>query len=60
MKKNVLEYLKQTAQKFPNKIAIVDTQKEITFSDFYTKALNFSTHMLEITPPPRKDLIFIQ
>lgn len=52
MKKNVLEYLKQTAQKFPNKIAIVDAQKEVTFSDFYTKALNFSTHMLEITPPP--------
>lgn len=52
MKKNVLEYLKQTAQKFPNKIAIVDTQKEITFNDFYTKSLNLSTHMLEITPPP--------
>ncbi|MDP2538703.1 hypothetical protein Q5I06_02755 [Helicobacter sp. faydin-H76] len=52
MKKNVLEYLKQTTEKFPDKIAIIDSQKEITFRDFYTKALNFSTHMLEITPPP--------
>ncbi|WP_095295513.1 hypothetical protein [Helicobacter sp. 13S00482-2] len=59
MKKNVLEYLEQTTKKFPDKIAIIDSKKEITFSDFQHKALNFSTHLLQITPPPRKVLFFI-
>ena len=33
MQKNILEYLENTVQKFPNKIAIIDQNNSITFSD---------------------------
>lgn len=35
MKKNVIEYLEASARKFPNKIALIDEVKTITFAELY-------------------------
>ncbi|PAF41033.1 hypothetical protein [Helicobacter sp. 11S03491-1] len=52
MKQNVVEYLKQTQDKYPNKIAIEDKNGEISFSSFYQKALYISSNLFKFSNPP--------
>lgn len=46
MKKNVLDYLWKTAELFPNKKAVVDSKKEITFADLKENARKISSIIL--------------
>ncbi len=45
MQKNILEYLENTVQKFPNKIAIIDQNNSITFSDLQKKSQNIAAYL---------------
>ena len=38
MQRNVLEYLEESAKRFPNKIAYTDENVEVTFSEFKSRA----------------------
>lgn len=42
MQKNVIEYLWETASRFPNKVAVNDTKEKITFSKLFTSAFSIS------------------
>lgn len=46
MKKNVVEYLWSTAERYPNKIAVSDSAKEITFSELKDAAIQVSAEIL--------------
>ena len=52
MKTNVVEYLIDTKNKYPNKIALEDENFEITFNDLYLKSTYISSNILSSTPPP--------
>ena len=45
MKNSVLCYLEETVKKFPDKIALVDLESSITFSDLRNRALRISTEI---------------
>ena len=47
MKINVLEYLKETAYKYSEKIGFEDSSKQLSFGDFNQTALNISTNIIE-------------
>lgn len=42
---NLLEYLEQTVQRYPSKVAFSDGQREMTFLDIYTKARAIGSHL---------------
>ena len=46
MQRNVLEYLEESARRFPNKIAYTDENVEVTFSDFKNKAQSVAMQIL--------------
>ena len=45
MQKNVLEYLENTVQKFPNKIAIIDEKSSINFEDLQDHAKCIASYL---------------
>lgn len=47
MKKNVIEYLKDSAQKYPNKIALVDENRRITFAELDYEARQIANAILK-------------
>lgn len=46
MQRNVLEYLEESAKRFPNKIAYTDENVEVTFSEFKNKAQSVAMQIL--------------
>lgn len=45
MQKNVLEYLENTVQKYPNKTAIIDEKSSINFGDLQNHATKIALHL---------------
>lgn len=45
---NLLEYLEQTVQRFPSKVAFPDGQRKMTFLDIYTKARALGSHLASL------------
>lgn len=55
LQKNVLEYLEETANKYPNKIAYTDEKSEITFSNLLEKSKKIGTQIaktIKVTNKP--------
>ena len=46
MQRNVLEYLEESARRFPDKIAYTDENVEVTFSEFKNKAQSVAMQIL--------------
>lgn len=46
MQKSVVEYLGRTVEKFPNKIAVKDSEKSITFTELWLKAQKLSAALV--------------
>ena len=55
MKINIIEYFKETVHLFPNKIAVIDRDREITFSSLddkvHTLAYNFASNANVLKKP---------
>ena len=49
--KNVLEYLEQTAGRFPEKRAVTDPEGSLTFAGLLEKARQAGTYLTRYTPP---------
>lgn len=47
MQRNVLEYLEESAKRFPNKIAYTDENVEVTFSEFKSRAQSVAMQILD-------------
>lgn len=47
MKRNVIEYLRDSVQRYPNKIAIVDEEREITFAELDREARMLASAIIE-------------
>lgn len=45
MKNSVLQYLEETVKKFPDKLAVVDSENSITFSELHSRALQISSEI---------------
>lgn len=45
MKNSVLQYLERTVQEFPDKLAVVDSENSITFSELRSRALQISNEI---------------
>ncbi|PAF48861.1 hypothetical protein BKH41_04325 [Helicobacter sp. 12S02232-10] len=45
MKINVVEYLQETLQKYPDKIGFEDSNQKLSFKDFFQYSLHISTHL---------------
>ena len=43
MQKNVIEYLSRTVQLYPNKLAVIDSEKQITFKELEIAAIQIAT-----------------
>ena len=43
MQKSVIEYLSKTVQLYPNKLAVIDSEKQITFKELETAAIQIAT-----------------
>lgn len=39
MQVNVFEWLKNTADRYPDKVALVDSKEKVTYSEYYNKAI---------------------
>lgn len=59
MKNNVAEYLRESAYKFPDKVAFRDEKKEITFADLDRKACCLAKMIREITGNRRNQPIAV-
>lgn len=46
MKINIIEYFQETAKQFPNKVAVVDGQRTITFKDLEHKAKTLAQYIV--------------
>ena len=46
MTTNVLEYLRKSANEYPEKIAVIDENKRMTFSQINTYAMQLASHIL--------------
>lgn len=51
MKTNVIEYLIETAQKYPNKVAFVDEKRQITFGELDREAKKIAAAILRVCGP---------
>lgn len=49
--KNVLEYLEESAEKFPQKIAFADEEKSVTYSQLQNNAKRMAAGILKMTAP---------
>lgn len=49
MKKNVLEYLEDSVKKYPEKTAVADNTKSMTYSELYNNARNAGAALLSYT-----------
>ena len=49
MKKNVLEYLEDSVRKYPEKIAVADDTKSMTYSELYNNARNAGAALIRYT-----------
>lgn len=47
MYKNVLEYFSETAERFPDKTAVIHNDKSITFKDLQRKSMGITSYLLE-------------
>lgn len=47
MKRNVLEYLKSSVEKYPNKVALIDENSEITFQELDDRAKKVASAIIE-------------
>lgn len=47
MKRNVIEYLRESAQRYPDKIALVDEEREITFAELDCEARQLASAIIE-------------
>ena len=56
--KNVLEYLEQSAQKYPDKIAVKDTACAYTYEQLQKKARHIGTHLAKHTTPNHPVCVF--
>ncbi len=56
MKINVIEYLTETIDKFPNKIGFEDKDNVMTFSEFNKTALNISTNIVNFANQIKKPI----
>ncbi len=45
MKKNVIEYLENTVQRFPNKVAIIDEKSSMSFKDLQSQTKNIALYL---------------
>ena len=56
--KNVLEYLEQSAQKYPDKIAVKDTACAYTYEQLWKKARNIGSRLVKHTTPNHPVCVF--
>lgn len=56
--KNVLEYLEQSAQKYPDKIAVKDTACAYTYEQLWKKARHIGSHLTKHTTPNHPVCVF--
>lgn len=56
--KNVLEYLEQSAQKYPDKIAVKDTTCAYTYEQLQKKARYIGSHLAKHTTPKHPVCVF--
>ena len=47
MQRNVLEYLEESAKRFPDKVAYTDENVEVTFSEFRNSAKSVAMQILD-------------
>ena len=59
MKTNVLEYLEDAALRFPNKVALQDTENSILYSDLILRAKAIGTKLAELNERNRPVVVFI-
>lgn len=58
--KNVLEYLEQSASRFPDKIAVKDEKKECTFMELQTRAGEIGTYVAKYASYRRPVVVFME
>ena len=47
MKKTIFEYLEKTSENFPDKIAFIDSNREISYKDFVNECKTIATNLLD-------------
>ncbi|RKJ51499.1 amino acid adenylation domain-containing protein [bacterium 1XD42-1] len=59
MKKNVIEYLIDSVQKYPNKVALVDKNRKITFAELDYEVKKVATAILQTCGPIKNQPIIV-
>lgn len=60
MKTNILQYLEETAKKYPEKIAFTDTTEKISFKQLETNAKTIGSFLLDKTIPKKPVVIYMK
>lgn len=60
MKTNILQYLEDTAKKYPDKIAFADTTEKLSFKQLEANARTIGSFLLEKTAPKKPVVIYMK
>lgn len=60
MKTNILQYLEDTAKKYPDKIAFADTTEMLSFKQLEANARTIGSFLLEKTAPKKPVVIYMK
>ena len=60
MKTNILQYLEETAKKYPEKIAFTDTTEKLSFKQLETNAKTIGSFLLDKTTPKKPVVIYMK
>ena len=54
MNSSILEWMEETAGRFPNKTAIIDANGSITYAEYHQKALAIARSIIKLSDSTRK------
>ena len=54
MKISLIELFEESVRKYPEKVAVIDKERQATFSDLHTKALQLAAKIIAMGAPAQR------